>query len=115
MIRFWDSTIRIWDGMIRTWDSKTGEPLVSSAEDLRGSVSSIMIVRSSDGSKLYSSHNFARVFDSVSGTQVHCVEHDKPLHCVALSSKYNDLACVGWHGTAQLWDTEFFDDLASRS
>jgi WD40 repeat protein len=83
------------ESTIRTWDSKTGEPLVSPVEDLRGSVSSIMIVWSSDGSKLYSSDNFARVFDSVSGTQLHRFENDKPLDCVALSSKHNVLACVG--------------------
>jgi WD40 repeat protein len=63
----------------------------------------MMIVWSSDGSKLYSSFdNFARVFDSVLGTQLHRFEHDKPLHCVALSSKHNVLACMGWDGTAQL-------------
>jgi WD40 repeat protein len=102
-----DGTIRFWDGMIRTWDSKTGEPLVSLVEDLRGSVSSIMMVRSSDGSKLYSSDNFARMFYSVSGTQVHCFEHDKPLHCVALSSKYKS-----WHAWAGMvlhnYGTEFY-------
>jgi len=94
------------DGTIRIWDSKTREPLVSPVEDLQGSVSSIMIVWSSDGSKLYSSSdNFARVLESVSGTQHHRFENDKPLHCIALSSKHNVLACVGWNGTAQLWDT----------
>jgi len=58
-----------------------------------------MIVWSSDGSKPYSSDYFARVFDSVSGTQLHHFEHDKPLHCVALSSKRN---------------VSLIDDLASR-
>jgi len=69
----------------------------------------MVIVWASDGSKLYSSDdNFAHVFDSVSGTQLHLSEHDKPLHCVALSSKHNVLACVGWDGTAQLWATESY-------
>jgi len=54
------------------------------------------------------SNNFARVLDSVSGTQLHRFEHNKPLHCVALSSKHNVLACVGRDGTAQLWDTESY-------
>jgi WD40 repeat protein len=63
----------------------------------------MMIVWSSEGSKLYSSSdNFARVFDSVLGTQLYRFEHDKPLHCVALLSKHNVLTCVGWDGTAQL-------------
>jgi len=71
----------------------------------------MMIVWSSDGSKLYSSDNFARVFDSVSGTQLHRFKHDKPLHCVALLSKYNVLTSMGWDGTAQLYDTESYRQL----
>jgi len=55
-----------------------------------------MIVWSLNGSKLYSSDTFVRVFDRVSGTQLHRFEHDKPL----LSSKHNVVPCVGWDGAA---------------
>jgi WD40 repeat protein len=56
------------------------------------------------------SDNFARVFD-ISGTLLHRFdsEHDdsdsKSLWSIALSPKYNVLACVGLYGAAQLWDT----------
>jgi len=67
------------------------------------------VVWSSDSSKLYSaSDKFARVFDSVSGTELHRFEHDDWLYSVALSPKHNVLACVGEEGTAQLWDTESY-------
>src|SRR6267154_303334 len=69
-------------------------------------VSVTSVVWSSDGSKLYSaSDEFARVFDSVSGTLLHQFENDHVLHFIALSPKHNILACVGFD-TAQLWDTE---------
>jgi len=92
------------------WDSKTGELLVGPIEDLGDRVSSI--VWSSDSSKLYSaSDEFARVFDSVSGTQLHRFEHNDRLYSVALSPKHNVLACVGCGGIAQLWDTESYQPL----
>ncbi|OAX35123.1 WD40 repeat-like protein [Rhizopogon vinicolor AM-OR11-026] len=87
------------------WDNKTGKLLVDPIEDLGNCVTSV--VWSSDSSKLYSaSDKFARVFDSISGTLLHRFEHDHSLHSVALSPKHNALACVGYWGVAQLWDTE---------
>jgi len=92
------------------WDSNTGELLVGPIKDLGSYVTSV--VWSSDSSKLYSaSDRFARVFDSVSGTQLHCLEHKGYLTSVALSPKHNVLACVGFGGIAQLWDTESYQPL----
>ena len=92
------------------WDSNTGELLVGPIKDLGAEVSSV--VWSSDSSKLYSaSDKFARVFDSVSGTQLHRLEHNRFVNSVALSHKHNVLACVGSGGIAQLWDTEFYQPL----
>ena len=54
---------------------------------------------------------FARVFDSVSGTELHRFEHNEILYCVALSPKHNILACVGNVGITQLWDTESYEPL----
>ncbi|OAX34838.1 WD40 repeat-like protein [Rhizopogon vinicolor AM-OR11-026] len=87
------------------WDSNTGKLLVGPIKGLGALVESI--VWSLDGSKLYSaSDRFARVFDSVSGTLLHRFEHDDWLFSVALSPKHNVVACVGYDGVAQLWDTE---------
>jgi len=92
------------------WDSNTGELLVGPIEDLGFLVTSV--VWSSDSSKLYSaSGKFARVFDSVSGTELHRFEHKGYLTSVALSPKHNVLACVGFGGIAQLWDTESYQPL----
>jgi len=95
------------------WDSKTGELLVGPIKDLGDWVRSV--VWSSDSSKLYSaSDEFARVFDSVSGTELHRFEHKSYLYSVALSPKHNVLACVGFGGVAQLWDTESHQPLGKR-
>jgi len=92
------------------WDSNTGELLVGPIKDLGVWVESI--VWSSDSSKLYTaSDRFARVFDSVSGTELHRFEHNSHLYSVALSPKHNVLACVGVEGIAQLWDTESYQPL----
>jgi len=92
------------------WDSNTGDLLVGPMEDLTLSVTSV--VWSSDSSKLYSaSDKFARVFDSVSGTELHRFEYNTYVYSVALSPKHNVLACVGWIGIAQLWDTESYQPL----
>jgi WD40 repeat protein len=92
------------------WDSNTGELLVGPTRDLGFWVRSV--VWSSDGSKLYSaSDKFARVFDSVSGTELHRFEHNHSLFSVALSPRRNVLACVGFRGIAQLWDTESYQPL----
>jgi WD40 repeat protein len=91
------------------WDSNTGELAVSPIEDLGHSVTSV--VWSSDSSKLYSaSDEFARVFDSVSGTELHRFEHYRWLESVVLSPN-NVLACVGFGGVAQLWDGESHEPL----
>ncbi|OAX30617.1 WD40 repeat-like protein, partial [Rhizopogon vinicolor AM-OR11-026] len=93
------------DNTICIWDSNTGKPLVGPIEDLGYAVESV--VWSLDGSKLYStSDRFARVFDSVSGTLLHRFDHDYFLTSIALSPKQNVLACVGYRGVAQLWDTD---------
>jgi len=92
------------------WDSNTSELLVGPIKDLGIWVTSV--VWSSDSSKLYSaSDRFARVFDSVSGTELHRFEHDHYVYSVALSPKHNVLACVGFNGVAQLWDTESYQPL----
>ena len=92
------------------WDSNTGELLVGPIKDLGELVTSV--VWSSDSSKLYSaSDKFARVLDSVSGTELHRFEHNNVLNSVALSPKHNVLACVGYNGVAQLWDTESYQPL----
>jgi WD40 repeat protein len=92
------------------WDSNTGELLVGPIEDLGVPVTSV--VWSSDSSKLYSaSDKFARVFDSVSGTELHRLEHNHYVTSVALSPKHNVLACVGYDSVAQLWDTESYQPL----
>jgi WD40 repeat protein len=92
------------------WDSNTGELLVGPIEDLGAEVTSV--AWSSDSSKLYCpSDKFARVFDSVSGTELHRFEHNHYVNFVALSPKHNLLACVGIRGIAQLWDTESYQPL----
>jgi WD40 repeat protein len=97
------------NGTICIWDSNTGKLLVRPVEDLGTTVTSV--VWSSDSSKLYSaSDEFARVFDSVSGTLVHHFNHNTLLYSVALSPKCNVLACVG-EGVTQLWDTESCEPL----
>jgi WD40 repeat protein len=70
-------------------------------------------VWSPDGSRLYAaSDKFVRVFESVSGTQLHRFKlkhhdvHDHWVTSIALSPKHNILACVTDGGIAQLWDTE---------
>jgi len=98
------------DNTICIWDSNTGELLVGPIEDLGSWV--LSVVWSSDSSKLYSaSDEFARVFDSISGTELHRFEHNDILYSVALSPKHNVLACVGYNGVAQLWDTESYQPL----
>jgi len=92
------------------WDSNTGQLLVGPIKDLGALVTSV--VWSLDSSKLYSaSDKFARVFDSVSGTELHRFEHNELVNSVALSPKHNVLACVGYGGIAQLWDTESYQPL----
>ena len=94
------------------WDSNTGELLVGPIKGLGSWVESI--VWSSDSSKLYSaSDKFARVFDSVSGTELNRFEHNNYVHSVALSPKHNVLACVGLGWIAQLWDTESYQPLGN--
>jgi len=99
-----------YNATICIWDSNTGELLVGPIKHLGQSVTSV--VWSSDSSKLYSaSDEFARVFDSVSGTELHRFEHNGWLYSVSLSPKHNVLACVGHEGIAQLWDTESYQPL----
>jgi len=100
-----------YNNTICIWDSNTGERLVGPIKDLGDWVSSV--VWSSDSSKLYSaSDKCARVFDSVSGTQLHRFEHNtRYLYSVALSPTHNVLACVGFGGIAQLWNTESYQPL----
>jgi WD40 repeat protein len=91
------------------WNSNTGKLLVGPIKGLGSVVTST--VWSSDGSKLYSaSDDFARVFDSISGTLLHRFRHNRFLYSVALSPQHNVLACVG-EGVAQLWDTETYEPL----
>jgi WD40 repeat protein len=94
------------------WDSNTGMLLVGPIDDLGAAVTSI--VWSWDSSKLYSaSDEFAHIFDSVSGTLLHCFKHNYLLWSVALSPKHNILACVGSEGVAQLLDTESYKPLGT--
>jgi WD40 repeat protein len=99
------------DNNICIWDSNTGKLLVGPINDLGYTVTP-SIVWSSDSSKLYSaSDEFARVFDSVSGTLLHRFKHYSVLNSVALSPTHNVIACVGNKGVAQLWDTESYEPL----
>jgi len=99
-----------YNDTICIWGSNTGELLVGPIKDLGSLVTSV--VWSSDSSKLYSaSDKFARVFDSVSGAELHRFEHNNYVNSVALSPKHNVLACVGDRGIAQLWDTESYQPL----
>ena len=94
-----------YNGTICIWDSSTGELLVDPIEDLGSTVDSV--VWSSDSSTLYSaSDSFARVFDSISGAELHRFEHDSSLYSIALSPTHNALACVGCGNITRLWDTE---------
>jgi WD40 repeat protein len=100
-----------YNDMICIWGSNTGELLVGPIKDL-GSLVTSVVWESSDSSKLYSaSDKFARVFDNISGTELHRFEHNDYVDSVALSPKHNVLACVGHGGTAQLWDTESYQPL----
>ncbi|KAG1881407.1 WD40-repeat-containing domain protein [Suillus tomentosus] len=91
------------------WDTKTGQPIIGPI-GMEWRV--VSLVWSSDSTKLYSaSYRDARVFDSRSDTELHRFEHDHDLDSIALSPKYNVLACVGDQGIAQLWDTESYQPL----
>ncbi|KAG2119484.1 WD40-repeat-containing domain protein [Suillus discolor] len=92
------------------WDTKTGQLMIGPICGMEWHV--VSLVWSSDSTKLYSaSYRDARVFDSRSGTELHRFEHDHDLDSIALSPKYNVLACVGDQGIAQLWDTESYQPL----
>jgi WD40 repeat protein len=92
------------------WNSKTGVLLVGPIKGLGLDVMSL--VWSLDSSKLYSaSYKSARVYDSISGRLLHSFEHGSLLLSIALSPKHNVLACVGFNGIAQLWDTELYQPL----
>ncbi|OAX41299.1 WD40 repeat-like protein [Rhizopogon vinicolor AM-OR11-026] len=94
-----------YNSTICVWDSNTGELLVGPIQNLGNTVKSV--VWSWDGTKLYcASDKYARVFDSVSSRLIHRFEHEESLVSLALSPKHNLLACVGYRGVAQLWDTE---------
>lgn len=94
-----------WNTTICIWDSKTGELALGLIQGLGYEVTSV--VWSSDGTKLYSaSDKLARVFDSNTGSLLHCFQHDELLYSIALSPTYNVLVCVGDQGVTQLWDTE---------
>jgi hypothetical protein len=87
------------------WDTETSELLVGPIEALGACVTSV--VWSSDSTKLYSaSDKFARVFESSTGAELHRFQHTQLLTSIALSPKHNLLACVGYEGVLQLWDTE---------
>jgi WD40 repeat protein len=93
------------DNTIYIWNTKTGKLVVGPIEDLGNIVTSL--VWSSDSSQLYSaSDKFARVFNSKSGKLLYRYEHDHSLFSVVLSPKNNVLACVGYEGVIQLWDTK---------
>ncbi|KAG2115622.1 WD40-repeat-containing domain protein [Suillus clintonianus] len=99
-----------YDKTICIWDSETGKRVVGPIKGQGTWVTSL--VWSSDSTKLYSaSDEFARVFDGKSGEQLHSFKHDYFLNSVALSPKHNVLACVGYSGTAKLWDTESLQPL----
>ncbi|KAG2043316.1 WD40-repeat-containing domain protein [Suillus americanus] len=92
------------------WNTKTGELAVGPITSLGNYVTSL--VWSSDSTKLYSAcDRFARVFDSKSGALLHSFEHRNVLWSVALSPKHNVLACVGFQGVVQLWDSESHQQL----
>jgi len=87
------------------WECSTGKLLVGPIEKLGYRVDSV--VWSSDSTKLYcASEKFAHVLDSISGTELHRLQHDDFIYSVALSPKHNILVCVGVRGVAQLWNIE---------
>jgi len=99
-----------YNNTICIWDSCTGELCVGPIQDLGFLVMSV--VWSSNGSKLYSaSDEFIRIFDSISGAELHRFQHGGLLYSLALSPTRNLLACVGARGIAQLWDTESLQPL----
>lgn len=90
-----NNTICVWD--------KTGKVLLL----LTTSEYVASVVWSVDSAKLYcTSDSSAYVFDSYTGQELYCFKHDNPLHSIALSPRHNLLACVGFEGIAQLWDTK---------
>lgn len=98
-----NNTICVWN--------KTGQLLLQ----LKISEYVASVVWSLDSAKLYcSSDNPAYVFDSSSGEELYCFEHENPLHSIALSPTHNLLACVGLEGIARLWDTESHQPLSSQ-
>ncbi|KAG2138633.1 quinon protein alcohol dehydrogenase-like superfamily [Suillus bovinus] len=89
---------------IYIWNTKNGKYVIG---PLGGGNVVTSLVWSSDGKELYSaSDNFARVFDTITGELLHRYRHDDYLFSVALSPKNNVLACVGFFGIAQLWNTK---------
>jgi WD40 repeat protein len=101
-----------YDETICIWDSNTGERIVGPIKYLESNATSV--VWSSDGTNLYSaSDKTARVFNCISGTELHHFEHnsDHALWDIALSPEHNLLACVGYGGVAQLWDTASHEPL----
>ncbi|KAG2123814.1 WD40-repeat-containing domain protein [Suillus clintonianus] len=103
-----------YNNTICIWDSKTGKLVLGPIEDV-GNSTVTSLVWSPDSRKLYcASDKFARVFDSTSGTLLHCYETDNVLYSVALSPTHNVLACVGDEGIVQLWDTESHQPLGPR-
>ncbi|KAG2344383.1 WD40 repeat-like protein [Suillus weaverae] len=100
-----------WNKSICIWNPKTGKLVVGPIEDV-GNSTVTSLAWSSDSSKLYSaSDKFSRVFDSTSGKLIHRFQHEDPLYAVALLPQTNVLACVGYDGVAQLWDTESLQPL----
>ncbi|KAJ8580874.1 WD40 repeat-like protein [Rhizopogon salebrosus TDB-379] len=102
------------------WDSNTGGLLVGPIKDCGKVVRCNSLVWSSDGSKLYCSSEHgpfsqaARVFDSISGTLLHCLVHHSYVGAIALSSTHNVLACVDAYNVAHLWDTKSHRPLCSQ-
>jgi len=98
---------------ISIWDSNTGQLLVGPIKDLGILVSSVVWSSEASCTLRPASDKFARVCDSVSGTELHRFEHNDYVDSVALSPKrsLSVLACVGHEGIAQLWDTESYQPL----
>ncbi|OAX31599.1 WD40 repeat-like protein [Rhizopogon vinicolor AM-OR11-026] len=87
-----------WNGTC-ILDSKTGELRVGPLKDPGSWVTSV--VWSQDSSKLYSTSDKLRVFDSISGTELYRFKRDawnRWMTSIALSPKHNVLACVGEDG-----------------
>ncbi|KAG2048296.1 WD40 repeat-like protein, partial [Suillus hirtellus] len=98
-------------GMVLIHKAESGEIEVGPIETKHDQVGSLAY--SPSGNKIASGGwESICIFDTKTGQLIiGPVGHDHDLDSIALSPKYNVLACVGDQGIAQLWDTESYQPL----